>query len=135
MAELHLGKQRGELLQMIGKPEIVIAEMRNEIAGGLLKQGVAVPLAVSLALVEFEHADPRIVRGDCARNDCGLRRAVAHDEQLEIAVALPKHRLHRERQQLRQPMHAQQDGEARRCHLIPIKTFPPAGSRYRTLAR
>ena len=97
---------------MVGKPEIVIAEMRNVVAACKREHGVTVPLAVAFALFEIEDAYPRIADGQGACAGGCLRRAVAHHEQLEIAMALPKHGFYRERKQRRLLMDAQQNGEA-----------------------
>src|SRR4051794_5700174 len=93
---------------MIGKPKIVIGEMSDQIAACQREHLVAMSFAVAFALLKIKYAHPGIACGVGVRAGSRLgRRAVANDEKLEVAVALPKHSVYRKGKQCRLSMDAQ----------------------------
>ena len=94
--EIGFGERRDDALDMVGQPEVVVGEIEDEIAAGLAaKHGVAVGLAVALALLELEQPHPLVLAFELAGDvRSGCRHPVADDQQLELRVRLRQRAAH-----------------------------------------
>ena len=84
----------GQQFKMIGKPNVVMGDKGDQIALRLFESEVSIGVAEMRRLGQIEPSDPRIAE---SRDKLGraVGAAVADDEQLEVSLALPEHRLDR----------------------------------------
>ena len=84
----------GQQFKMIGKPNVVMGDKGDQIALRLFEGDVSIGVAEMRRLGQIESSDPRIAE---SRDKLGrtVGAAVADDEQLEVSLALPEHRLDR----------------------------------------
>jgi len=104
----------GQQFKMIGKPNVVMGDKGDQIALRLFEGDVSIGVAEMRRLGQIEPSDPRIAK---SRDKLGrtVGAAVADDEQLEVLLALPQHRLDRITDHIRTIVRRQQHAEAR-CH-------------------
>ena len=89
VAEVGIGEQRAENLEMVRQPDIVITQIRNEAALRVPQGLMPVDLSLAWSFREIKEADSVIRRGKLRyqRAAC-VGNAVADNEQLEVLQSL-----------------------------------------------
>jgi hypothetical protein len=113
--EVEPGQKITHLLDVPRQPEVVVAEIADDLALGFLQRRVPVKLAVARALRVVEPADARIGSGQLVHQfPRHVRGAVPDDPDLEVGDSLRQGALHRVPQ--RRPVVVRRDEDGRGGH-------------------
>ena len=105
-------EQLAEVRDVLPQPEIVVGQIADQSAAGLLERHVPVTLAVSFSLGKVKEPDTPDLAHERARDIARLRgRGVADDEDLEVVDGLGQGTLHREAQSRTVAMRRNEHGD------------------------